>query len=166
MSLVDDIIGAYRQPQLVLRSHLQGIGEGRILVFAFLFGFLTFLSRLPSLSANAQTGTGEESFANQALIEFAGGVFWIPLVLYLLASLCHMAMALFGGRASWQQARLALVWAALVTSPLVLLGGVLKVFAPSPLFLIVSLTTAVVFLWQWAIGLRLVEFPAQDSEAQ
>ncbi|MCP5088449.1 MAG: YIP1 family protein [Rhodobacteraceae bacterium] len=165
MSLVDDIFAAYRQPRRVLHGHLACPGEGRILVFAFVFGFLTFLARLPQLSAESQLSSEAGSFANQVLILFAGCVFWIPLVLYALATVCHMAVLLFGDRASWQQARLALVWAALVASPLVLLGGVLKVFVSPPMFLVVSLATAVVFLWQWAVGLQVVEFPKQNNEA-
>ena len=164
MALVDDISTAYRRPRQALAAQLREIGEGRIIIFAFLFGFFTFLSRLPGLSLATRGGAHGYSFTNQALIQFIGSVFWIPLMLYLLAALSHAVLLPFGGRASWQQARLALVWAALVTSPLVLLGGALKVFAPSQVFLIVSITTAMVFLWQWAVCLRLVEFPAQGGK--
>ncbi len=165
MSLVDDIFGAYRRPRPVLLSHLHSLGEGRILIFAFLFGFFTFLSRLPELSLAAPETQSGYTFANQAFIAFAGAVFWIPVVLYLIAALAHIMVKLVGGRASWQQARLALVWSAMVTSPLVLIGGVLKVFAPSQVFLVVSVATGVVFLWQWVVCLRVVEFPPQDEEA-
>lgn len=163
MSLVGNIVRAYRAPAKTFGVQMVRAGEERILLFIFLFSFLSFVSRLPELMLiNMNTGGETPLFARVAAM-FVASVFMAPLMMYLLAALSHLVMRLFGGRGTWRLARLALAWAALVSAPLVLISGILKVFVPGPLFMVVTLLTAVVFLWQWAISLRAAEFPPEST---
>ena len=158
MSLIGEIAGAYRQPVRAIRKQIDQPGEERILLFALLFCFLNFIARLPELVLLDLTSQQENLLFARVAAMFVSTVLMAPLMMYLLAALSHVVLRLFGGKASWQQARMALMWAALVSLPFVLLSGVLKVLAPGTAFSVATVATAVVFLWQWGVCLRLVEF--------
>ncbi len=163
MSLVGEIAQAYRAPAATMRRQMAKSGEERILLFAFVFCFLSFIARLPELAMLTGTLDSDVPYSARVGAMFVSTVLMAPLMMYLIAALSHLALRLFGGQASWQQARLALMWAALVSVPLVLIGGAVKVLAPPPLIWVATGATAVVFLWQWVICLRVVEFPTTDA---
>ena len=79
---------------------------------------------------------------------------------YLLAALTHAIARLLGGKGDWYGARLALFWAVLASTPLILLHGLVAGFVGEGAGLdAVGLIWLVVFLWFWASGLRQVERP-------
>jgi hypothetical protein len=87
-----------------------------------------------------------------------GWVFIAPLTLYVLAAVVHGVARLFGGRASWYEARLALFWAFLASSPLWLLNGLVAGFVgPGPGQTLVGAAALLVFLFLWGAGLWEVE---------
>ena len=163
MSLVGDIARAYRAPKTTFKAQLAKSGEERILLFAFLFSFLSFIARVPELAW--VTGTMESDVPLSARVGamFVASVFMAPLMMYLIAALSHLVLRPLGGKGNWQQTRLALMWSALVAVPLVLLGGALKVLAPGLPFSVATGVTGVVFLWQWAMCLQVVEFPSKTA---
>lgn len=163
MSLVGDIARAYRAPVTAFKVQLGRAGEERILLFIFLFCFLSFIARLPDLARI--TALSNESIPLSARVGamFVSSVFMAPLMMYLIAALSHLVLRQFGGQGSWQLARLALSWAALVSVPLVLISGGAKVFAPGLPFSVATMLTGVVFLWQWVTALKVVEFSTPDT---
>jgi len=157
MSLVGEIARAYAAPKAAMRTQLAKMTEERILLYAFLFSFLNYLARLPSLSMIAAQISDVE-FAGLAMANFVTNVLMAPLVMYLIAALSHVVLRLFGGQASWREARLAIMWAALVSLPMVLGTGILKVLVADLAISVATTATGVVFLWQWAKCLQVVEF--------
>ena len=159
MSLIGDIATAYRDPVAVAaRQNAQGVSEAQTLFYGMLFGFLSFLAQLPTLSVLADSaGPPLPALAAANFVVF---VFFLPLMLYMLAGVAHVILARFGGTASWAQARRALFWAALVTTPLVLVSGLAAPVLPRPAILVVQLATGAVFFWQWAASQSYFEFKA------
>lgn len=160
MSLIGDIATAYRNPVAVVAAQdAQGVSEPQTLFYGMLFGFLSFLAQLPVLSVLAERG-GPPLFALAAanLVVF---LFFLPLMLYVLAGLSHAILARFGGSASWAQSRRALFWSALVSTPLILLSGLAAPVLPHPLVVAVQLLTGAVFFWQWIACQIYFEFRAE-----
>ncbi len=80
-------------------------------------------------------------------------------MLYALALLAHGLARLVGGQGSAYGARLALFWALLAASPLILLHGLVAGFiGPGPGLQGVGLIWCGVFLWFWLSGLREAEW--------
>jgi hypothetical protein len=159
MSLIGDIAAAYRHPARVAANQkARGVTEPQTLVYGLLFGFLSFVAQLPALSVMA--GSTGAPLAGLAAANFAAFVFFMPLMLYLLAALAHVIVLRFGGRASWSQARRALFWAALVSTPLILLTGLAGPFLPKTMLTLAQLVTGAVFFWQWIACQHYFEFKA------
>lgn len=162
MSLIGDIAAAYRHPTAVVAAQdARGVTEPQTLVFGLLFGFLSFVAQLPGLSVVAKT-TGA-SLAGLAAASFAAFIFFMPLMLYLLAALAHAIVKPFGGAASWSEARRALFWSALVSSPLILITGLADPMLPQSFLTAAHLLTGAVFFWQWIACQSYFEFKAGRS---
>lgn len=160
MSLIGDIATAYRNPVAVVAGQDdEGVREPQTLFFGMLFGFLSFLAQLPVLSVLAEKqGLPLFALAAANLVAF---LFFLPLMLYLLAGLSHAILARFGGTASWAQSRRALFWSALVCAPLILLSGLAAPLLPRPLLVTAQLATGTVFFWQWIACQIYFEFRAE-----
>lgn len=163
MSLVGEIVSAYRAPKQLMKVQLAKSGEERILLLALLFCFLTFIARLPELAFITGSLQSTVPFSARVVAMFVSSVLMAPLMMYLVAAISHFVLRLFGARGTWREARLALMWAALVSVPLVLISGALKVLAPGLLFSVATLATGVVFLWQWVMCLQVVEFSPHEK---
>lgn len=160
MSLIGEIATAHRNPVAVAAGQdAQGVSEPQTLFYGMLFGFLSFLAQLPVLSVLADRD-GPPLFALAAanLVAF---LFFLPLMLYLLAGLSHVILARFGGSASWAQSRRALFWSALVVAPLILLSGLAAPLVPRPIVVTAQLVTGAVFFWQWTACQIYFEFRAR-----
>ncbi|MEM7437983.1 MAG: hypothetical protein AAF393_00180 [Pseudomonadota bacterium] len=165
MSLLTNIARAYRAPRQALASELAQLAEPRTLMIGMLFCLLTFVSRMPEIAAvSFAEGDDAETRNGRYGAMFVSTVLFAPLMMYFIAWVAHAVLRLIGGQATWAEARLAFFWAALVTVPLVLISGALKVFSPGPLFFVAQLLTAVVFLWQWATCIAATEFGERGSE--
>lgn len=165
MSLLADIGQAYRAPRAAMERQLSVVTEPRLLMFVVLFCVLSYVARLPEIAAISHLAEDDpDTRAARFGAMFVSTILMAPLLMYGVATLSHAILRLFGGRASWQEARLALFWAALVTVPLVLIGGVLKVFSPGSGILVATVLTAVVFFWQWVTCLAVVEFSRPAGE--
>lgn len=154
MPVTSDIVATYRGPGRVV-SRLLDLGEreDRALVFVMAFCVVAFIAQLPHLSRRAHLEDLElNMLLGGALL---GTVIILPLFFYLLAFVSHGAARLFGGKGTAYGARLALFWALLSSTPLILLNGLVAGFiGPGTTMTTVGLVWFVVFLWFWFSGLR------------
>ncbi|TDK51163.1 YIP1 family protein [Antarcticimicrobium luteum] len=157
MAVTSDIAATYRGPGRVLRR-LLGMGqrEDRALALLMAGCVLVFIGQLPRISREAHL-TGQE--LNMLLgASLLAWVIIAPLLLYCIAALSHLAARLLGGQGGWYGARLALFWALLASTPLLLLHGLVSgLVGPGPAQDGVGLLWLVVFLWFWGAGLRQAE---------
>jgi hypothetical protein len=119
MSLTGDILRSYRAPRRVLSHHLAaGKREDRALLYLMVACVLLFVAQWPALARSAQADPSVpfEARMGGALI---GVLFVLPLLSYGLAFLIWLGLRPFGSL-SLYGARLALFWAMLAISPLVL----------------------------------------------
>ncbi|WP_170424731.1 YIP1 family protein [Ruegeria arenilitoris] len=153
MPVTSDIVATYRGPGRVVRRLLDlGPREDRALVFVMVFCVVAFIAQLPSLARRAHIeGLELDMLMGGALM---GTVFILPLFFYLLAFVSYGAARLAGGKGTSYGARLALFWALLSSTPLVLLNGLVAGFIGSgPALTIVGALWFAVFLWFWVAGL-------------
>jgi hypothetical protein len=125
MSLSTDILRSYRAPRLVVREQLgAGRREDRVLVHLMLACVLIFVAQWPGVTRAAQL---DPSVPLQARL---GGVlmavlFVLPLIAYALAFLIWLALRLVGPVSAYG-VRLALFWAVLAITPLMLAQAALS----------------------------------------
>jgi len=132
-----------------------GIREEQTLFFAILFGLLSFLSLLPALAKHAFLTN--ESLSALAAAQFISSVFMMPLLMYGIAAVSHLILKYFGGQGDYIGARRALFWAALVTTPAILLTSIAEAYF-SEISTILSVITTIIFVWQWVSNLKELEF--------
>lgn len=153
MSVTTDIPATYKGPRKVFARLLSmGAREDRLLVFLIVGCVLTFVAQMPKLAREAHlTGQELNMLLGGALL---GIVFIAPLLLYVLALVAHWIARAAGGQGDAYRARLALFWAFLASSPLILLNGLVAGFigAGAALNLVGALWCAV-FLWFWISGM-------------
>ncbi len=137
-----------------LLSH--GTREDRALAMLMAGCVLAFLSQLPRLSRVAHlTGEDLNPMLGGALFAW---LFIAPLMFYLIAALSHLVAKLFKGQGDWFGARLALFWAFLAASPLMLLNGLTAGFVgPGPALTLVGFVWFMAFLWIWLSSLKIAE---------
>ena len=153
MPVTSDIIATYRKPrQVMARLLAMGAREDRALAILMGGCVLVFTSQMPKLAREAHV-TGQD--LNMLL---GGALFgWIviaPLMLYTVSWLTHLFIRLLRGKGDSYGARLALFWALLAASPLMLLIGLTAGFiGPSPALTLGGGLWLLVFLWFWISGL-------------
>lgn len=158
MPVARDIVATYRGPRRVVRRLLDmGMREDRALAILISACVVVFVAQWPRLAREAYlTGQELNPLLGGALLAW---IFIAPLMLYALALLAHGLARLVGGRGSAYGARLALFWALLAASPLILLHGLVAGFiGPGPGLQGVGLIWCGVFLWFWLSGLREAEW--------
>lgn len=158
MALTADIAESYRAPGRVLRRRLAAGGQ-EAAALATLFGaaLLSFLAQWPSLAREAQLHP-EVPFDARLGGALMATVFLMPLLAYAVAALSHLIARAVGGRGSWFGARMALFWALLAASPMMLLQGALAgVVGPGAWQAPLGLAVLAGFLWLWLGGLRAAE---------
>lgn len=162
MPVSTDILRAWRMPRRVLREKLEaGPREDRAIAVVMAACVLIFVAQWPSLSREAFL-TQEAAKAQglpldsvptlQALMgsRLLGIVFFLPLILYALAWLSHGVARLVGGKGTAFGARLALFWALLASTPVILFHGLLRGFiGTAPSVTIVGIGVFASFLYLW-----------------
>lgn len=157
MPVTRNIGATYRNPGKTLRGLLAlGQREDRALAYLMAGCVIVFIAQMPRLAREAH-------LQGQDLNMLLGGslmawVFIAPLLLYCVAALSHLVAKLFKGQGSYYGARLALFWALLAASPLMLLNGLVAGFIGPGLELqVVGLLWFVLFMWFWISGLIAAE---------
>lgn len=157
MAVTRKISATYRGPGKVMRGLLSmGQREDRALAYLMAGCVIIFVAQLPRLAREAHI-TGQELNMLMAATLMAW-VFIAPLLLYCVAAASHLIARVFGGKGSFYGARLALFWALLASSPLILLNGLVAGFmGPGVQLQIVGLIWVGVFMWFWVGGLMAAE---------
>ncbi len=157
MPVTRNITATYRGPARVMRGLLSaGPREDRALAYLMAGCLVVFISQMPSLAREAHLNGEDLNMLMGATL--LAWIFIAPLILYALALVSHWIAKLFGGKGSAYGARLALFWALLASSPLMLLNGLVAGFIGPGLELqLVSLAWCIVFVWFWIYGLITAE---------
>jgi hypothetical protein len=154
MSVAHDIARTYQAPRRVLRRRAAPpASEARALAVLMAGCLMMFVAQWPALSRAAWE---DPSIPLDARI--GGALFgWLviaPLAFYGISALSHAIARLFRGRASWFEARMALFWALLASSPLWLLNGLTLGFVGQGAAATLTSTLAgLAFLCFWSAGL-------------
>lgn len=154
MPVTTDIVASYRGPRPVMRRLLaMPVNEGRALAILMAGCLVTFIGQWPRLAREAHLTEQElNPLLGGALL---GWVFMAPLAFYLIAFVSHLVSRAFGATGSAYGARLALFWAFLAASPLLLLFGLVAGFVgPGAGLKAVGVVWIAVFLWFWLSNLR------------
>lgn len=153
MSVTRDMLATYRGPHRVVSRLLAiGVREDRALAILIAGCAIVFVAQWPRLAREAHlTGQELNPLLGGALL---GWLFVAPLFFYTLAFVSYGLMRALGRRVSAYGARLALFWALLAVSPLILLHGMVAGFVgPGIALNSVGLIWILVFLWFWISGL-------------
>lgn len=154
MAVSTDILASYRRPRAVMRRLLaMPVQEGRALALLMAGCAVVFIGQWPRLARLAHLEGAElNPLLGGALL---GWMFIAPLFMYLLAFVLHLVCRALGGRGSAYAARLALFWAFLAASPLILLNGLVAGFVgPGTGLQLVGLLWCVTFAWFVIANLR------------
>lgn len=154
MSVALDIARTYRAPRDIVRRRASGPeSEPRALAVLMAGCLLMFVAQWPVAARMAEE---DPSIPLDARLGGAlmGWMFIAPLFFYALAAVGRVIAGLFGGRASWYEARVALFWALLASSPLWLFNGLVGGFiGQGPAFTGTGCLAALAFLVFWGAGL-------------
>ena len=155
MAATRDIVASYRNPAAVVRRLLaQGTREDRNLIYLMVACLIFFVAQTPRLAREAHVkGTDLDMLLGATLLAW---LFIAPLIFYMLAAGTEIVLKVLHGKPSGFSTRLALFWALLASSPLVLLHGLTAGFVGTGIELqIVGLIWLLVFLWFWVSGLAV-----------
>lgn len=155
MALSTQILRSYRAPRSVLRELIaRDRHEGRALVYLMLACALIFVAQWPRLRRMAESG-GEVPFEGLLAGALFGWLFVAPILFYGLGALMALVLRLARPGTPAFGVRLALFWALLAASPLVLLQSALVSLAgPGVLALVSGLAVLAVFVAILVAGLR------------
>jgi len=149
MPVTTDIAATYLGPRPVMRRLLaMGTNEARALAILMAGCVVTFIGQWPRLAREAH-------LAGQELNPMMGGALlgWViiaPLAFYLLALLAYLVSRASGAHGTAFAARIALFWAWLAASPLILLHGLVAGFVgPGTGLTAVGAIWLAVFGWFW-----------------
>ena len=157
MAVTDDILATYRGPRRVARRILAGERhEGRALAYLIMALIVIFVAQWPGMSRDAFLEPGVP-LAQRMMAAFLAVLATLP-AFYILAALGHVVARALGGRGSFLGARIALFWALLAVTPLMLLQGLIAAFAgPGAALDVAGVAVFAVFLWFWLAGLAVAE---------
>lgn len=158
MAVTDSILATYRAPGRVMRDVLAGERhEARALAYLLAALAVIHVAQWPAMSRAAFLQP-DVPLSQRMFAAFLAVLAAMP-AFYGLAALSHLLLRAFGGRGSFFDARIALFWALLAITPLMLLQGLVAAFlGPGPALTLTGLAVFAAFLWFWVTGLRIAEF--------
>lgn len=150
MGVMGDIVAFWRAPRATFRARrAEGVREDRAFAALVAASGLAFVAQWPGLAraAHLDPAVPLDARLGGALM---GSIFLLPLCAYGVAALSHLAARMLGGRGDGYGARLALFWAFLSASPLMLMGGALAGLAgPGPVTTVAGLLVFAAFAGLW-----------------
>ena len=155
MAVTRDIVEAHLRPRRVM-DRLLRMGQREDRVLAMLMGgcIILFVSQWPYRARQAHF-TGE-TLTDYIQHDAVGLIFVLPLLAYGVAALLRLISRIFGAKADYYSARLAMFWALLASSPALVLAGMVKGFIGlGAANSIVGALWLLVFLW--VLGNSLIE---------
>ncbi len=158
MAVTDDIVATYRGPRAVMRRLLAGERhEARALAYLLAALIVIFIAQWPAMSRAAFLEP-DVPLTQRMVAAFLAVLAAIP-AFYLLAGAGHLAARAAGGRGDFFGARIALFWALLAVTPMMLLQGLVAAFiGPGSALTATGVVVFAVFLWFWFAGLRVADF--------
>ena len=124
--------------------------EGRILAFGMFAALVLFSRQMATILARPELMADQTELVMQSLVSF---LFFVPLAYYLMAVIGTVISRAFGGTGRWYEGRVAFFWAAFISSPVLLLTGILPLIIPTlPHLVFVALGQVGVFFFAWAIA--------------
>lgn len=154
MSVVADILESWRRPSVVMRRHMMR-GRSEPFAFTFLVVFLVIclIAQWPE-AARTTAMNPDIPLPPQLLGRAMALLATIPLW-YAFAALGGIVLRTLGGQGMWYEARIALFWALVTVSPMILLTGLVAgMIGPGPQLTSVGLLTFGLFGLFWALNLR------------
>ncbi|AEI93847.1 hypothetical protein [Roseobacter litoralis] len=157
MAVTRNISATYRGPGRVVTGLLAlGQREDRALAYLMSGCIIVFIAQMPRLAREAHLSGEDLNMLMGATL--MAWVLIAPLVLYCLAAVTHLVAKLFRGQGTHYGARLALFWALLASSPLMLLNGLVAGFVgPGIELQAVGFLWFAFFCWFWLGGLIAAE---------
>jgi len=137
-------------------ARLLRMGQREDRVLAMLMGgcIILFVSQWPYRARQAHL-TGE-TLTDYIQHDAVGLIFVLPLLAYGVAALLRLISRIFGAKADYYSARLAMFWALLASSPALVLAGMVKGFIGlGAANSIIGALWLLVFLW--VLGNSLIE---------
>jgi len=156
MPFTQDIAATYRGPGKVVRR-LAAAGQREDRALAILMGacVILFVARWPALARQAHLEGLELNMLLGGTL--MATVFLAPLLFYVLAFVAHLLARAVGCRRPSFNARLALFWSLLASSPLILLNGLVAGYIGAGIQLtIVGMIWFCVFMWFWIASMLAV----------
>jgi hypothetical protein len=155
MAVTRDIVEAHLRPRRVMARMLcMGQREDRVLAMLMGGCIILFVSQWPYRARQAHF-TGE-TLTDYIQHDAVGLIFVLPLLAYGVAALLRLISRIFGAKADYYSARLAMFWALLASSPALVLAGMVKGFIGlGAANSIVGALWLLVFLW--VLGNSLIE---------
>ena len=156
MPFSQDIAATHLGPGKVV-SRLAAAGQREDRALAILMGacVILFVARWPALARQAHLEGLELNMLLGGTL--MATLFLAPLLFYALAFVAHLIARAVGGKGSSYNARLALFWSLLASSPLILLNGLVAGYIGAGIQLtIVGLIWFCVFMWFWIASMLAV----------
>jgi hypothetical protein len=156
MPFTQDIAATYRGPGKVVRRLVNaGQREDRALAILMVACAILFIARWPALARQAHLEGLELNMLLGGTL--MATVFLAPLLFYALAFVAHLIARAIGGQGPSFNARIALFWSLLASSPLILLNGLVAGYIGAGIQLtIVGLIWFCIFMWFWIAGMLAV----------
>jgi hypothetical protein len=150
--LIFGVARFFHDPRGSVRGVLESRpSEGRLLVYALTAAALLLAGRIMAISVAVQSRPAD--LLPQIAAQTASMLFFVPLVYYLLAALGTALAKAAGGDGSWRDGRAAFFWAALVSAPVVVLGGLAALaLAGAPPALAVGVAQLGPVFFAWALA--------------
>lgn len=153
MSITRNIAATYRGPgRVVGRILAGGPREDRVLYFLIAACVVIFVAQTPYQSREAFY---DDSVPLQARLYWSAflWIFVFPLLMYAIAGVIWLFSRALPRAPSGYRIRVALFWALLASTPVILLLGLTAGFVgPGPALQGAALLWCVVFLWFWVAG--------------
>jgi hypothetical protein len=161
MAFTTDILASYLHPARAVRRILAGpVREDRALIMLMGAAAIIFVAQWPVAARTAHFDTSVPLEARLSGMLLAT-VFLMPLAAYALAGASHIIMRSFGGQGTFYGARIALFWALLAVSPIMLFQGLVAgMIGPGPALSVTGMIIFAGFIWIWGAGLYVAEFGA------
>jgi hypothetical protein len=151
MSVTAEILATWRDPAGPVRRLLaNGPREDRALVILIGACILLYVARLPVLARQARLDPTVPLDASMGITLFSM-LFVLPLLLYALAYLIHLAVRVLGRNGQAWGARTALFWALLAITPAALLQGLLEALL-GPIGAVRAFGIVVFGFFLWFVG--------------
>ncbi|MEM7296291.1 MAG: YIP1 family protein [Pseudomonadota bacterium] len=149
MPVTRDIFLSYRRPRAVIARKLaEGTREDRAIATVFGACLVLFIARWPARAREAHLEG--DSLERLISTDVYALLFILPLILYGVAALSHIAARLFRARGGWYSARLALFWALLASAPFLVLNGLVEgMIGPGVELSIAGFLWFMSFFWLW-----------------